>query len=244
MVSNERRIMEAGRRARVHRPAGALPPQPLAVVTQQSRRAPHGRPRCQYWGPRGDKFWQCQRPARQGFRVCGVHGAGYAKREREGLRTNPALAPVVTGTKASAATQQVLLEGQPNLRALYDAHLHSDHLLDLRPQLALSKALVEHYIEQEGTVTSIGPRGSDPAILRAVAALETCARVAQRIVELENKMGPVTRAELDAVINAFARTLARFVPDDRLGEAAVFMRSELGVVGLEEEDSEARRSSS
>jgi hypothetical protein len=56
------------------------------------------------FAPRGDGFWQWRRPARQGFRVCGVHGAGYAKREREGLRTNPALAPVVTGAKASCAT--------------------------------------------------------------------------------------------------------------------------------------------
>jgi len=148
---------EAGRRARVPKPRGALPRQPLAAATRPSRRAPQGRPRCQYWDPRGDGFWQCHRAARPGFRVCGVHGAGYAKREREGLRTNPALAPIVTGTKASAATQQVLLEGQPNLRAFYDAHLRSDDLLDLRPQLALTKALVEHYINQEGTVTELGP---------------------------------------------------------------------------------------
>jgi len=53
--------------------------------------------------------------------------------------------------------------------------------------------------------------------------------VALRIVELENKMGPVTRAELNAVINAFARTLARYVPDEKLDEAEAFVRSQLGV---------------
>jgi len=37
--------------------------------------------------------------------------------------------------------------------------------------------------------------------------------VARRIVDLEGKIGPVTRAELEAVINAFARTLARYVPE-------------------------------
>jgi len=64
-----------------------------------------------------------------------------------------------------------------------------------------------------------------------VAALETCTRVAQRIVGIEGKLGPVTRAELDAVINAVARMLARFVPDERLTEAQ--LRSELGLAGLD-----------
>ena len=133
-------------------------------------------------------------------------------------RKNPAIAPTVAGTKASTETRRVLLEKHPEFRALYDAHLNSDHLFDLRPQLALTKALVEHYVEQGGTKTVGAGRRADPPILRAVAALETCARVAQRIVEIEGKLGPVTRAELDAVINAFARTLARFVPDERLTE--------------------------
>lgn len=114
---------------------------------------------------------------------------------------------MVTGTKASAATRQVLLEAHPELRALYDGHLRSDQPFDLRPQLALTKALVEHYINNEGTKTWGGPKGGEPPILRAVAALETCARVAQRIVEIEDKVGPVTRAELEALINAFAPRL-------------------------------------
>jgi hypothetical protein len=142
-----------GRRSRVPKPDGAQPSQPLTAVTQPSRRAPHGRTRCQYWDPRGNGFWQCPKAARPGFRVCGVHGAGYAKREREGRRKNPALAPTVTGRKVSTETRRVLLEKHPEFRALYDAHLNSDHLFDLRPQLALTKALVEHYIEQEGTKT-------------------------------------------------------------------------------------------
>jgi len=41
----------------------------------------------------------------------------------------------------------------------------------------------------------------------------------------------VTRAELDAVINAFARTLARYVADDKLDEAEAFMCGELGLAG-------------
>ena len=52
-------------------------------------------------------------------------------------------------------------------------------------------------------------------------------------------MGPVTRAELNAVINAVARTLARYVPDEKLDEAEAFMRSELGLGGLDRDDVEA-----
>jgi hypothetical protein len=37
---------------------------------------------------------QCGKPARVGFDVCGVHGAGYGKREREGRRRPPGRPPV------------------------------------------------------------------------------------------------------------------------------------------------------
>jgi hypothetical protein len=46
--------------------------------------------------------------------------------------------------------------------------------------------------------------------------------VALRIVELENKKGPVTRAELDAVVNTFARARARYVPAEKLDETDRF----------------------
>jgi len=36
-----------------------------------------------------------------------------------------------------------------------------------------------------------------------------------------------------AVIYAFARTLARYVPDDKLDEAEAFVRSELGLADLD-----------
>jgi len=41
------------------------------------------------------------------------------------------------------------------------------------------------------------------------------------------------------VINAFARTLARYVPDDKLDEAEAFVRSDLGLAGLDQDDGEA-----
>jgi len=55
-------------------------------------------------------------------------------------------------------------------------------------------------------------------------------------VEIQGKLGLVTRAELDAVINAFALTLARYVPDEKLDEAEAFMRSELALGGLDRDE--------
>jgi len=58
------------------------------------------------------------------------------------------------------------------------------------------------------------------------------------VLDLELRFPVVTRAELDAVINAFAHTLARYVPDDKLDEAEAFVRGELGVLGEGGDDGE------
>jgi len=66
---------------------------------------------------------------------------------------------------------------------------------------------------------------SEPALASPTASWSTARSISK------TSMSPVTRAELDAVINAFARTLARYVPDEKLDEAEAFMRGELGLVG-------------
>lgn len=53
--------------------------------------------RCQAVRKNGD---QCKKAARVGFHVCGTHGAGYAKREAEGV-SKPTGAPMVHGRFAS-----------------------------------------------------------------------------------------------------------------------------------------------
>ena len=67
----------------------------------------------------------------------------------------------------------------------------------------------------------------NPRLLRLTASWPTAS--ARSISK--TRMSPVTRAELEAVTNAFARTLARYVPAEKLDEAEAFMRSELGLVG-------------
>jgi len=60
---------------------------------------------------------------------------------------------MVDGSNAKPETIRLLLENQPHLRLAYETQLNSPELLDLRPQLALTKALVKHYINEEGTKT-------------------------------------------------------------------------------------------
>jgi len=82
-------------------------------------------------------------------------------------------------------------------------------------------------------------RVGEPKLLGAESRFEASVdggrtwRAFATVLDLELHFPAVTRAELDAVTNAFARTLARYVPDAKLDEAEAFVRGELGVVGLE-----------
>jgi hypothetical protein len=70
----------------------------------------------------------------------------------------------------------------------------------------------------------------------------TC-RVFATMLGLELHFPAISSAELNAMINAFARPLAQYIPAEKLDEVEAFTRSERGFAGLEEEDSEAQRSS-
>src|SRR5262249_12909351 len=53
---------------------------------------------------------RCGRPARRGFTVCSVHGAGTRRRELAGVRTNPRAGSLVHGGRAQQATLVALRE--------------------------------------------------------------------------------------------------------------------------------------
>ncbi len=78
---------------------------------------------------------QCKKPARTGYRVCGSHGAGYAKRERAGTRQKPGR-PVTHGKYSITGTKS-FGEAEEEVAALEDALTSSD-----RDLIALKAALM------------------------------------------------------------------------------------------------------
>jgi hypothetical protein len=78
---------------------------------------------------------QCGKPAREGFNVCGSHGAGFKKREFSG-ESKPAGRPATTGRYSKTAFQRIL-EFTEEMRAV-DHWDDFDELLVLRAALKWS----------------------------------------------------------------------------------------------------------
>jgi hypothetical protein len=68
---------------------------------------------------RDGRFHQCQRAARWGFRTCGFHGAGFAKRERAGAKKNPATVQLRTGRYAKLEMLAILARSDLNALDAY-----------------------------------------------------------------------------------------------------------------------------
>ena len=84
-----------------------------------SVRNPKGLARCQRVIRREDEApRQCMLAAREGFRACGSHGAGYPKREREGIRRNPAKARITNGRFAKIETLRTLAQDDEQMWVL------------------------------------------------------------------------------------------------------------------------------
>lgn len=202
-----------------------VPPLPLVARTKPSRRHPNGRPRCQRWKIRdGDVFWQCTHPARDGFQACGLHGSGYAKRERQGTRENPATAAVRTGELAKPETLKQLWHDKPEIQKIYRAEIDGDGLLDLRPQLAMAKALARYFTETAKLDDTDNSFGKTPPALAAIDALNRVMDTAERLLKIDERLGPITHQELRAYTRAVATTIVRFVPAEQQAAAFAFLR--------------------
>jgi hypothetical protein len=84
---------------------------------------------------REGRWHQCERAAREGFRGCGIHGAGYAARERAGTAKNPALARLTTGRHAKLETLRVLSAVDARSFALYQFALIDRRLAEIKAAL-------------------------------------------------------------------------------------------------------------
>jgi len=190
------------------------PPRPLAPRLPPSERHRDGLPRCQRWATRDGAFWQCGRAAREGFPTCGHHGAGFPAREKSGIRQNPATAGLKTGLYAKKETVAAFLETQPSLRRRFETYLNSEQLFDFRPTLALAKAILDDLVDKGGFDS-----------LRVIEGAHTVARIGERLAAIEQRLGPVTNADVQHFLNAIATTMALFVPRERVGEAFDHLRA-------------------
>jgi len=190
-----------------------------------SRRRPEGAARCQATTKRDGVPRQCKRKARDGFATCGHHGAGFRKRELEGRAENPALAPLKSGRRAKESTMEQLWKEHPELRVLYDQHLEDDDLLDMRPVLAKAKSIASWMIEN--LQAESGGDGSSQAAFRAIQALSGVMRTAHDLMKIEERLGPVSRAEIARLTHGVAETLQRFVPPGDQPEAFAYLRKRI-----------------
>ena len=185
-----------------------------------SRRHPEGAPRCQAVTARDGPPRQCRRKARDGFRTCSHHGAGSRRREILGTRKNPGLVNLRHGRRASATTLQQLFTDHPELQALYDKHLNDEQLLDMRPVLAQVKAFGEWLV----TCTAASTMTDAEFAARAIQSLRQVMGTAHDLLRIEEKLGPITHAELRRVMDGFADTIRTFVPAERHAEAIAHFR--------------------
>jgi hypothetical protein len=159
---------------------------------------------------------RCGRPARQGFTVCSVHGAGTRRRELAGVRTNPRAGSLVHGGRAQQATLVALREVDAAFAAARaEAASRPDRLR------AIDEVLLDLWALRRVIVQQVQVEGDDHAqavlgVLHVLAAtIERAARIEQRLSHPEHvHVG---------LVNAFVRntvaTMAEFIAPERLAEA-------------------------
>jgi hypothetical protein len=195
------------------------PPQPLEARLSASVRHPEGLPRCQRWKIRDGGFWQCSKAARHGMPVCGVHGGGYPRREKLGVRENPATVSLRTGERAKPETVEAFFQGDTTIARRFREYLDGPNLMDLRPVVATARAIYDEYVER------IAVRGGEDAqsALAAIQGADAIARLVQCLIDIDQRLGPITHSELERVKDAVVLRISKYVDPDRGEEAIMFI---------------------
>ncbi len=128
----------------------------------------------------------------------------------------------------------MLFEQYPELRVLYECEIESGDMFDLRPQLALAKVLVRHYVDQADLENTDNSFGKIPPALAAIEALKKVTEIAERILKIEAQLGPITHAELRRYMHAVAFGIHRFVPAEQLAACQAFISEKLSPAALDD----------
>lgn len=182
-------------------------------------------PRCQAKNRAGN---QCARPARNGSRVCSMHGAGTRKREEEGTRQNPETAPITHGLTAQPETLDKWEGLNRTLQERIDYYRSNPtRLRDLDELLARLWAIADIVGERRpGTSWSLEGGESPPPLLDVMkgvaAALEKVARIEWKI--RQSGAPTLTVAQAQRLLRGLVALLHEHVPLDRVDGAVGALR--------------------
>src|SRR5207253_1473583 len=115
---------------------------------------------------------RCRRWARLGYSVCPMHGAGSARREAAGIRENPRLAPLKTGTYARPETLEQYSRTYPKFAERVDHYRKQrEKLRDLDELLARLWALADVMSEAPQDVVTTENGQQAPALAGLLSRL-------------------------------------------------------------------------
>jgi hypothetical protein len=107
-------------------------------------------------------------------------------------------------------------EGNDDVRRRYTWHLNNSDLFDFCPLVALTRALLEHFVNKANLDE---PEGVDGALQKAVIIAEKLATIMERIADSERRVGPVRRAEVERFLEAVSIVLATHLEPAQLPAA-------------------------
>lgn len=166
---------------------------------------------------------QCKKPARTGYRVCGSHGAGYAKRERAGERKKPGR-PVTHGIYSNTPTRSYA-EAMEEVAQLEGILTNSDRAL-----IALKAVLVYQLGQLDGLAPETNQlEGDMEAYVAEAAELNTepltpteARRLARQFAGWLRPLSKIDKAVnrvSDTAPKVFAAHKARAETEAKLAEA-------------------------
>jgi hypothetical protein len=174
----------------------------------------------------------CRRYVRRGFEVCIMHGAGSAKRERQGQKKR-AGRPMVNGKNSN------IIKTAPQRLQTYTDQIRNQinvwkenpaELLSMRHEAAIAKTLLEHFQVSNGevkcrkcqtvlTCNQCGAVHTDSNLPEFMNFLEKETRIIERLNKVEDRetaIGKFLCAVVDEYMALVAQTITKYLPVERL----------------------------